>query len=70
MFRLESLQDNVVFLGSTRLSSCGGGRGDRCQAVQHLPNVELLHFPPVQTRRLKKHTERATINWIEGVAAS
>lgn len=66
MLRLESLLDNIVFPGSTRLSTCGGGRRSRCQAVQHLSNVKLLHFPPVQTRRLKKQIKRATINWIEG----
>lgn len=49
MLRLESLLDGVVFPGSTRRGSRGGGRGrgSRRQAVQHLSNVELLHFPPL-----------------------
>lgn len=57
MFRLESLLDGVVFPGSTRRGSRGGGGrggGSRRQAVQHLSNVELLHFPPLRTRRLRE----------------
>lgn len=51
MLRLESLLDHIVLFGSTRLSSCGGGGGSRCQAVKHLSYVKLLHFPPIKTRR-------------------
>lgn len=48
MLRLESLLDGIVLPGSTRLGcpggGGGGGGGSRCQAVQHLSNVKLLHF--------------------------
>lgn len=60
MVRLESLLDGVVLPGSTRRASRGGGRGggrrSRRQAVQHLSNVELLHFFPsaLRTRRMRE----------------
>lgn len=69
MLRLKSLLDGVVFPGSTRRGSRGGGRGgggSRRQAVQHLSNVELLHFPPLRTRRLREQIERATIDRLGG----
>lgn len=72
MLRLERLLDHIVFFGSTRLSSCGGGGGggrrSRCQAVQHLSYIKLLHFLPIQTQRETKRVARANINWILGVS--
>lgn len=65
VFRLESLLNDIVLPGSTRLSRCGGGR--RCQPVQHFPNVELLHFPPNRRDAWRggQLIKRPTINWIE-----
>lgn len=73
--RLEALRDAVVLPGSPRLGGGGGGGGGgRRQAVQHLPNIELLHFPPLPTRRWREEDggsgERPLIGLRVAAAAS
>ncbi len=49
VFRLERLRDELVLLGP-ELRGCRRGRHGR-QAVQHLTNIKLLHFPRCERRK-------------------
>ncbi len=55
VFRLERLRDELVLLGP-ELRGCRRGRHGR-QAVQHLTNIKLLHFPPVRETEGDRSTE-------------
>lgn len=50
---LDGLLDQMVLLWPHLDRRGGGGGGRLLQAVQHLPDVELLHFFRAQSTRLK-----------------
>lgn len=50
---LDGLLDQMVLLRHHLDRRGGGGGGRLLQAVQHLPDVELLHFYRAQNKELK-----------------
>lgn len=51
---LDGLLDQMVLLWHHLDRRGGGGGGHLLQAVQHLPDVELLHFFKRQSTELKR----------------
>ncbi len=65
VFRLERLRDELVLLGP-ELRGCRRGRHGR-QAVQHLTNIKLLHFPPgARDGRGQEHRVEISRGWWGG----